>query len=321
MRSLRSLLLSLAIYGLGGATWAATPCPPHSEGTELLSARMESQLAGLPEDARIRSLFKDEKPVPFIYYGSPAYSQTSTVWIEVKVSDSEIEYCTGVLIGLHWVLSAAHCLNSKAPLEIGFGPGANGKGPAGDRVKTPVTKVVLPDGFVTDGLLMQPGQDLVLLRIGNVDICPEYKRPSPVLRISAVLDATSPSLYAVGYGLTEKQEYGEKRMTALSAVTLTCSTSIGKKAGCQPFREFIASDTEGGLNTAAGGDTCEGDSGGPLFMKKDGRMVVAGITSRGLDRFGNPAATCGYGGIYSYAGAKSPLGWLSSHVPDLQIAD
>ncbi|TBC25636.1 trypsin-like serine protease (plasmid) [Rhizobium ruizarguesonis] len=125
---------------------------------------------------------------------------------------------------------------------------------------------------------------MVLLRIGNVDICFEYKRPSAVLRISAVLDAISPSLYAVGYGLTEKQEYGEKRMTTLSAVTLTCSTSIGKKAGCQPFREFIASDTEGGLHPSAGGDTCEGDSGGPLFIKKHGRMVVVGITSRGLDR-------------------------------------
>ncbi len=321
MKSLRPFLAAIAILIHGGGAWGATPCPPSSDGLALFTAQVENQLSTTRNSPTIRDLLEQEKATPYIYYGSPAYSQTSTVWIEVGQQGGNIEYCTGVLVGLHWVLSAAHCLNSQAPIQIGFGPGTNGKGPPGARVKTSVIDWIVPDDFDANGLRMQPGRDLVLLQIGDVDICPEYKRPSPVLRMASLLKANSPSLWAVGYGLTEKNDYGEKRMTALSPVSLACTSSLGKKSNCQPFREFIASDTEGSLNPAVGGDTCDGDSGGPLFMKTKDGMSVAGITSRGLDRFGRPASSCGYGGVYSFAGSNTALEWLRTYVPDLRVTN
>lgn len=321
MQWLRRLTLTAFMASSCGAAWSATPCPPHSTGVELFSTKIENKVSQWPADNGLRSILRGENVLPYIFYGSPAYAQTSTVWIEVRGPGNDIEYCTGVRVGANWVLSAAHCLNAQASLYVGFGPGANGKGPVGDRVTTKVIGTVLPDGFNLDGPRRQPGRDIVLLKIGNVDICPEYKRPSAVLAIALLLNAQAPAFYAVGFGLTESHDYGEKRMTALTPVSLTCTSSIGRLSGCVPFREFIASDTRGRLNPLVGGDTCKGDSGGPLFIKKDGRMIVAGITSRGLDRHGNPSDQCGYGGIYSYVGANSALNWLASNVPDLEIVE
>ncbi|MCA9547311.1 MAG: trypsin-like serine protease, partial [Myxococcales bacterium] len=53
-------------------------------------------------------------------------------------------------------------------------------------------------------------------------------------------------------------------------------------------------------------DTCPGDSGGPVYLLGDGEAPwLVGVTSRGVD---NSDATCGDGGIYTYAPAYR--GWI-----------
>jgi secreted trypsin-like serine protease len=60
--------------------------------------------------------------------------------------------------------------------------------------------------------------------------------------------------------------------------------------------EFFA----GGRNLP---DTCKGDSGGPAFIKdQDGRLLLAGITSRG-------AVGCDQGGVYTLVPAFLP--WIN----------
>jgi len=86
----------------------------------------------------------------------------------------------------------------------------------------------------------------------------------------------------VGFGLDENLNSGVKRAVT---VPITRFTTSG--------HEFRA----GG----EGKDSCQGDSGGPAFIElEDGRRLLVGVTSRGLD--------CGEGGYYTLP--ASELCWL-----------
>jgi secreted trypsin-like serine protease len=90
-----------------------------------------------------------------------------------------------------------------------------------------------------------------------------------------------------------------------------------RKIGCHLGKEFAA----GGQ----GIDTCNGDSGGPVFAReKDGKWVLVGTTSRatrvqtidGNAVIGNePLSPCGDGGIYTLCW-KHP--WLRETIKKLQ---
>jgi secreted trypsin-like serine protease len=58
--------------------------------------------------------------------------------------------------------------------------------------------------------------------------------------------------------------------------------------GCDPAHEMVISRT-------AGRDTCDGDSGGPVFERIDGGWRLLAITSRPV---AFSAVRCGDGGVY-----------------------
>jgi hypothetical protein len=75
--------------------------------------------------------------------------------------------------------------------------------------------------------------------------------------------------------------------------------------------EFIA----GEVGTA---DTCPGDSGGPVYLERDGVLAVVGVTSRGL---ATSTRLCGEGGIYTLVPAHLDFLAESSPSPILPISD
>jgi hypothetical protein len=63
-------------------------------------------------------------------------------------------------------------------------------------------------------------------------------------------------------------------------------------------------------------DTCNGDSGGPLMVPRDGAYTVVGVTSWGS----NVCATPNRPGVYARVGAPALNSWVRARVPTSEIA-
>ena len=124
----------------------------------------------------------------------------------------------------------------------------------------------------------------------------------------------------VGYGYCDRNASmgaGIRRKVKDVVAAVPETETESRKIGCHLGKEFAA----GGQ----GIDTCNGDSGGPVFAReKDGKWVLVGTTSRatrvqtidGNAVIGNePLSPCGDGGIYTLCW-KHP--WLRETIKKLQ---
>ena len=83
---------------------------------------------------------------------------------------------------------------------------------------------------------------------------------------------------------------------------------------CRPFTEMILADR-------AGNDTCNGDSGGPVYARNPTTQKdeLVAIVSRSLPLTQGSAA-CGGGGIYELLAPAPVRQWLADNgVPDTSI--
>lgn len=97
-------------------------------------------------------------------------------------------------------------------------------------------------------------------------------------------------VHLVGFGLTDPAGGGTNtalREAMVPVLDASCSGGNGCRDAVAPQGEFVA----GG----AGGDSCFGDSGGPVYLDTERGPVLVAAVSRGLD---DSATPCGGGGIY-----------------------
>ena len=109
------------------------------------------------------------------------------------------------------------------------------------------------------------------------------------------LSPTITSLIVVGYGADASgRGVGIKRHACVGVTSRICGFESQRAAyGCALGREMVLTDT-----TGQGRDSCNGDSGGPVFaILRAGPLFyyyLVGITSRGVG-----GGACGKGGIYT----------------------
>jgi secreted trypsin-like serine protease len=240
--------------------------------------------------------------------------------------------CTGSLIAPGIVLTAAHCITSKASdLRVIFGTNVdewlNAREPdvKAEHVRSVSQTKVHPDwNFEKNQEKETDWNDIALVKFKG-DI-PEGFKPATILQDSSVLVRGTEVTFA-GYGvsLVETPEVDPKKVKNLEEAIengdvycdeprkICFMADYSGEGLLRMAKAPISSvqETEVRLNEKLAG-TCGGDSGGPAYIEKDGVYYLFGITSRG-------SPLCNSTGVYT--NALSFASWLNPIIKEWQAAD
>lgn len=186
-------------------------------------------------------------------------------------------FCTGTYIHENWVLTATHCIIdhavAQATVTVEFGRGVL---PRNQQVRAIGLPIPHPDYTDTNR------NDIALIRLWNA---PDLSNFQPS-RIPVAADgvAVGDDVILAGYG-----DVGFKVSNAGGRLLKT-QVNIRK---IDPVKRFIHFESLKSNNSS-----CHGDSGGPMFLEKDGELITIGVT-QGVDPDPSKSFLCSKFGIYT----------------------
>ncbi len=199
---------------------------------------------------------------------------------------SATSWCSGTLIGCSTFLTAAHCVEDSTVANrylvflqhAGF---------------FAVSSIVIHPSYTTNNW---PKFDVAVIHLASAV---DGIRPTPI-------NTTNPTSFIpeagtiVGFGRSGAtdggDDYGLKRVGDIQ--TLNCPSGLGGTNNdlvCWQYNGGVRGDTS---------NTCNGDSGGPLFMNLGAGMRVAGVTS------GGSSNECGPGDVSYDANVATFSAWI-----------
>ncbi|HNC96584.1 MAG TPA: S1 family peptidase, partial [Myxococcota bacterium] len=196
--------------------------------------------------------------------------------------------CTGTLIAPRVVLTAAHCAADISGVSIGA------SNLQGLRAEYRAVRVIEHPRWART-------YDVALVILDR-----DATAEPAVIAQDCVIDASlhvGGPVDIVGYGAVDTR--GNRYLDQLQAGR----TRIIDPE-CRSMQRGCAEEVSPGGELSAGGggvDACFGDSGGPIYVPRQGKMYLAGVTSRGFDDAHLP---CSEGGIYVRADAV--IDWIEA---------
>ena len=187
-------------------------------------------------------------------------------------------FCTGSLIGPRLVLTASHCLEGYTDdaMYVVFGPSAKGSAVKKANLRL-VAKAVQNENFAPDEMDKDPqtGAPNDVALVSLTEDAPDGYAAATLLAADATI-TVGEKLTLAGFGLTNYIGVGSGTLRKVD-VKLTAISTVGK--------EIEFGDTPGK-------SACMGDSGGPAFVTRGGKLALVGVTSRG-------SSHCDGSGIYT----------------------
>ena len=187
----------------------------------------------------------------------------------VGVGDASGTFCTGTVISRRTVLTAGHCYSANQPkggiTRVYFG---NSVKLSDAPVSVNTAQVVRMPGYNDNTL----HNDLTLVQLAE----DAPSQPAPLLRetLANTSEWIGPNFTFVGYGSDGASHY-ETRRVVVFPILKVGPADVGTDTGTGPIDETMF------YFRAPKKNTCDGDSGGPAFVVRDGVERHAGATSYG----------------------------------------
>ncbi|XP_023238610.1 chymotrypsin-like elastase family member 2A [Centruroides sculpturatus] len=184
--------------------------------------------------------------------------------------------CGGTIINENWILTAAHCLEDVSTPEfyvIWLGKFDVSKREDGAILRNISKYVVHPD-FNIDTMK----NDIALLKLSKpIDFEGNHSHITPICLADENFTVDNRFCVATGWGSLYPEGEGSNLLQVVSLPIIEQETC--KKL----FARYYLIVTSGMICAGRGGiGVCNGDSGGPLQCKKNGKWYQVGITSWGV---------------------------------------